>query len=76
MIKTFTQTDLIRYLYLEITEAERNEIDRALLRDNNLRVMFNEMCAMRKELDEAALQPSETTIMNILNYSRALQTKE
>jgi hypothetical protein len=38
--------------------------------------MFNEMCAMRKELDEAALQPSETTVMNILNYSRALQTKE
>ena len=76
MIKTFTQTDLIRYFYREITEEQRNEIDRALLRDNNLRVMYNEMCATLKELDEAALQPSESTVMNILSYSRALQTKE
>ena len=76
MIKTFTQTDLIRYLYREITEEEKNEIDRALLRDGNLRSMYKQVCAALKELDEAALEPSESTVMNILGYSRALQTKE
>ena len=76
MIKTFTQTDLIRYLYREITEEEKNEIDRALLRDGNLRSMYNQVCAALKELDEAALQPSDSTVMNILSYSRALQTEE
>ena len=76
MIKTFTQTDLIRYLYREITEEEKSEIDRALLRDSSLRSMYNQVCATLKELDEAALQPSDSTVMNILSYSRTLQTKE
>ena len=76
MIKTFTQTDLIRYLYRETTEEERSEIDRALLRDGNLRALFNEVSAALKDLDEAVLQPSESTVLNILSYSRTLEAKE
>jgi hypothetical protein len=76
MIKTFTQTDLIRYLYHETTEEEKREIDRALVRDGKLKALYNEVRAALKELDEAALQPSAETVFNILNYSRTLQTKE
>lgn len=76
MIKTFTQTDLIRYLYRETTEEEKSQIDRALKRDGNLKALFNEVRAALKDLDEAALHPSESTVFNILNYSRTLQTKE
>lgn len=76
MIKIFTQTDLIRYLYHETTEEEKNEIDRALLRDGNLKAMFNEVCAALKDLDQAMLQPSESTVLNILSYSRTLEAKE
>ena len=76
MIKTFTQTDLIRYLYHETTEEEKREIDRALLRDNKLKALYNEVRAALKDLDEATLQPSASTVFNILNYSRSLQTKE
>ena len=75
MIKTFTQTDLIRYLYRETTEEEKNEIDRALVRDGNLKALYNEVCAALKDLDKATLQPSESTLFNILNYSRTLQAK-
>ena len=76
MIKTFTQTDLIRYLYRETTEEETSKIDRALLRDGNLRALFNEVSAALKDLDEAVLQPSESTVLNILSYSRTLEAKE
>lgn len=76
MIKTFTQTDLIRYLYRETTEEEKREIDRALVRDGKLKALYNELRAAIKDLDEATLQPSEATVFNILNYSRTLQTKE
>ena len=76
MIKVFTQTDLIRYLYRETTEEERIEIDRALKRDVNLKMLFNEVRAALKDLDEATLEPSDTTICNILNYSRTLEAKE
>ena len=76
MIKTFTQTDLIRYLYHEITEDEKTEIDRAMTRDGNLKALFNEVRAALKDLDKAALEPSANTVFNILNYSRSLQAKE
>lgn len=76
MIRTFTQTDLIRYLYRETTEEEKKEIDRALVRDGKLKVLYNELCAALKDLDKAALQPSSSTVFNILNYSRTLETKE
>ncbi|MDQ2657783.1 MAG: hypothetical protein M3Y60_10215 [Bacteroidota bacterium] len=76
MIRTFTQTDLIRYLYHEITEEEKSEIDRALVRDSRLKALFNDVCAALKDLDKAVLQPSEATLDKILNYSRTLQTKE
>jgi hypothetical protein len=76
MIKTFTQTDLIRYLYQETTEEEKNEIDRALVRDGKLKALYNDVCAALKDLDKATLQPSDETIFNILNYSRSLQTKD
>lgn len=76
MIKTFTQTDLIRYLYRETTEEEKNEIDRALLRDGKLKALLNEVRAAMEDLEEAKLQPSESTVFNILNYSRSLQAKE
>ena len=76
MIKTFTQTDLIRYLYRETTEEEKNEIDRALARDGKLKALYNEVCAAMKDLDAATLQPSESTVMNILSYSRTLEAKQ
>jgi hypothetical protein len=76
MIKTFTQTDLIRYLYREITEEEKSEIDIALTRDGKLKALFNEVCAALKDLDQATLEPSPKTVFKILDYSRSLQTKE
>ncbi|MBT1685270.1 hypothetical protein KK078_01820 [Fulvivirgaceae bacterium PWU37] len=76
MIKTFTQTDLVRYLYREITEEESREIDRALLCDNELKALFNELRCMLDEIDAADLQPSPVTVQNILSYSRNLQERQ
>ena len=75
MIKTFTQTDLVRYLYHETTEEENSEIDRALDRDSNLKALYNDVRAALTDLDDAALAPSDTTVARILNYSKTLQAK-
>jgi hypothetical protein len=75
MIKTFTQTDLIRYFYQETTEEEKKEIDKALIRDSQLMAQYNELRDMLQAIDEARLQPSNATILNILSYSRGLQEK-
>lgn len=76
MIKTFTQTDLIRYLYHETTEEENSEINRALICDTNLKALYNDVVTALADLDKAVMEPSESAVDRILNYSRSLQAKE
>lgn len=73
MIKTFTQNDLIRFLYHETSEEETKEINKALLCDSELQTQYKELNATRKELDAARLEPSAEVVDNILNYARGFQ---
>lgn len=73
MTKTFTQDDLIRFLYHETSEEETKEIDKALLRDSALSALYNELKSTMKQLDSARLEPSSSSILNILHYAKGLQ---
>jgi hypothetical protein len=75
MIKTFTQNDLIRFLYHETTEQEEREINKALICDSELQEQYKELIATKNQLDVARLEPSAMVVENILNYSRSLQEK-
>jgi hypothetical protein len=73
MIKTFTQNDLMRYLYHETTEKEEQEISKALLSDTELRELYASMLALKKDMDKAQLEPSPAAVLNILSYARSEQ---
>lgn len=73
MIKTFTQNDLIRYIYRETSEEETREINKALLCDSSLQAQYNELNDAHKQVDRAKLEPSAASIQNILNYARGVQ---
>lgn len=60
----------MRYLYRETTQKEEQEINKALLADNELRELYQSMSAMKMEMDKAQLEPSSSTVLNILSYSR------
>ena len=75
MTQTFTQDDLIRYIYHETTEKETREIDRALICDSELQKQYKELVSTKKQLDTVRMEPSERTINSILNYARGLQEK-
>lgn len=75
MTKTFTQDDLIRYLYHETTERETREIDKALICDSELQKQYKELVAMKSQLDVIRMEPSEGCLNGILNYARGLQEK-
>jgi hypothetical protein len=75
MIKTFTQTDLIRYIYRETSEEETKEINKALICDSELQLQFRELSSLTKEIDETRMQPSSATIANILHYAKGMQEK-
>ena len=63
----------MRRLYLETSPEETKEIDKALLCDSELQRQYNEMAAMKKQLDDVQMQPSESAVKNILHYAQGLQ---
>ena len=73
MIKTFTQNDLIRFLYHETSEEETKEINKALLCDSLLQSQYKELNESKRALDASNLQPSSDVVLNILSYSRGKQ---
>lgn len=73
MTKTFTQNDLIRFIYRETSEEETREINKALLCDSELQAQYKELNATHKQLSQVKLEPSAASIKNILNYARGLQ---
>lgn len=72
MIRTFTQDDVIRYVYHETSEEESQEIEKAMLCDAELQTMYKEISGVKNRLDEAQKAPSDMVINNILNYSKSL----
>ena len=72
MTKTFTQNDLIRYIYHETTEQERIDIEKNLLIDTEFFDEYKKLAEISMELDRINESPSEKTINKILNYSKSL----
>lgn len=63
----------MRRLYLETSPEETMAIDKALLCDNDLQRQYNELAALKKDLDSVQLQPSDSAVKNILHYAQGLQ---
>jgi hypothetical protein len=72
MTKTFTQDDLIRYIYQDNNEQEKSDIEEALLIDNDLFEAYREIAEITEELNRIDYCPSEEVINKILNYSKSL----
>ena len=75
MTKTFTQNDLIRFIYHETTEKEAQEINQVLSFDPELQLRYRELMLTKKELDSARIEPSTLAVENILQYARGLEVK-
>ena len=75
MTKTFTQNDLIRFIYHETTEKEEQEISRVLTFDPELQLLYRDLMLTKKDLDKARLEPSAIAVENILQYARGLEVK-
>ncbi len=76
MTKTFTQNDLIRFIYRETTEKETQEISRVLSFDPELQLQYRELLLTKNNLDKAQLDPSSAAVENILRYARGMEVKQ
>lgn len=73
MTKTFTEDDLVRFLYNELNTAEADELREMLVTDEELRERLNELQSTVVELDKLSFQPSQRTIDRILQFSKEYQ---
>ncbi|QDK82972.1 hypothetical protein EXU85_31940 [Spirosoma sp. KCTC 42546] len=70
MIKTFTQDDVIRYVYEETSPEENLLIEDALMSEPDLMTFFLEALELRALMNKIERQPRKTTVQTILNYSK------
>jgi len=70
MIKTFTQDDVVRHLYNETSKAEQAEMEQALLCDAQLEATYNELNAVKNQLEHGFINPSDKVVNSIIDYSR------
>ena len=76
MTKTFTQNDLIRFIYQETTEEETQEISRVLSFDPELQLHYRELLLVKNNMDKAQLEPSPVVVENILRYAHSLGVEQ
>jgi len=70
MIKTFTQDDVIRYVYEETLPEENLLIEDALMSEPDLMTFFLEALELRALMNKIERQPRTNTVQAILNYSK------
>ena len=70
MIKTFTQDDVVRYVYEETSPEENLLIEDALMTEPDLMTFFLEALELRALMNKIERQPRISTVQTILNYSQ------
>ncbi|WP_338873488.1 hypothetical protein WBJ53_30670 [Spirosoma sp. SC4-14] len=70
MIKTFTQDDVIRYVYEETSAEENLLIEDAMMSEPELMTFFLEALELRALMNKIERQPRESTVQAILTYSK------
>jgi len=73
MIQIFTQNDLIRYVYQEMSEKESSKLAEALVFDDELMDMYQKIRTTKQMLDaeNMSFEPPAKAVDNILSYSRS-----
>ncbi|MFT3909991.1 MAG: hypothetical protein QM737_11230 [Ferruginibacter sp.] len=66
---SFTQEDLLQYLYNETSAEKATAIKEALVNDWDLREKFNFLSSAQQNLETIKLSPRKQTIDFILNYA-------
>jgi hypothetical protein len=72
MTKTFTQNDIIRYLYNETNQKETQSLREQLLIDEELREHYAALSQIVHNVAGIHLEPSQSSLAKVLDYSKNL----
>ena len=73
MIQIFTQNDLIRYVYQEMSEEESSKMAEALLFDDELMDVYQNLRITQQimEAEKLPIEPPRRAVDSILSYSKS-----
>lgn len=71
MTKSFTQNDLLRYIYQEMSEGENELAVQALRSDDHLMQDYLDMLSTLDQLNQLILTPSEKVVKSILRKANS-----
>ena len=71
MIKTFTKTDIIKYIYKQLNKKEKIEFENELLINNRLRSLCDDYLVIIKEFDKINLNPKSKILERIKSFSKS-----
>jgi len=71
MIKTFTNTDIIKYIYKQLNKKEKIEFENELLINDHLRLLCDDYLVIIKEFDKINLNPKDKILERIKSFSKS-----
>ncbi|GAB4241004.1 MAG: hypothetical protein Tsb0034_17760 [Ekhidna sp.] len=72
MTKTFTEDDLVRFLFDEVNEDERVEINESLSADMDLRTSLEELKEAKGLIESFSMKAPQSVVSRILYASKNL----
>ncbi|MFY0600905.1 MAG: hypothetical protein JXR03_14620 [Cyclobacteriaceae bacterium] len=73
MTKTFTENDLVRFLYGELNEEESAELKQALITSPALQEELNNLQEVTNGLKKVSYKPSRKSLDRILDFSKGYE---
>lgn len=75
MAQNYTENDLLRYLYHEVSEKEKLEMEAQLLVNADLQKAFVLLKSGMESLEKLSEEPSQTSVDIIMEYSQKTSNK-
>ena len=71
MIKTSTDSDIVKYIYNQFDNKEKIDFESKLLFDSNLNKLIEDYYFIIDEIEKIDLKPNKKLLENIMNFSKS-----
>ena len=71
MIKTSTDSDIVKYIYNQFDNKEKIDFESKLLFDSNLNNLIEDYYFIIDEIEKIDLKPNKKLLENIMSFSKS-----
>ena len=71
MIKTSTESDIVKYIYNQFNNKEKIDFESKLLFDSNLNNLIEDYYFIIDEIEKIDLKPNKKLLKNIMSFSKS-----